>query len=254
MLYNDESGDFYQKLSKCNSEIDIEDFKSSSKNIFRYVVRNKDPLLIKSHSDQAGSIIIVPLMIRGRVFGVLTLVKSSGNVEFSDSDLKFVMSLARRLSLNIENNILYESTYSNLMDTFRSLTASIQARDHYTESHSIRVTSLSAQIAEEMGCEMKDCESLRIAGMLHDIGKIAIPDNILLKPGRLNSEEYLVVKSHPVIGENIIKPIMLFDSERIIIRHHHEKWTVRDTPITCTAGKYPCRAGSFQLRILSMPW
>ncbi len=190
------------------------------------VVRTKEAVLMNAgnHPSTAASFIFAPLKIRNRVFGILSLARRRNGVEFTQTDLNHIVTLTRRASLNLENNILYESTYVNLMDAFRSLVASIQARDQYTESHSVRVTRLAVKTAEVMGCSAGDIESVRISGMLHDIGKIAVPDNILLKPGRLTDEEYRVIRSHPLTGESIIKPILLFDSERIIIRHHHERW------------------------------
>ena len=146
-------------------------------------------------------------------------------------DLHHILSLTKRASLNLENKILYESIYSSMMDTLNSLISSIQARDHYTEEHSVRVTDESIRIARAMSCPEKDIESLRIAGMLHDIGKIAVPDGILLKPGKLTEEEYLIIKNHPTIGENIVKPILLLEKERRIIQCHHERWDGNGYPL-----------------------
>jgi len=108
--------------------------------------------------------------------------------------------------------------------------ASIQIRDQYTEEHSLRVTDVAIKIAHIMGLPEEEQETLRIAGALHDVGKIAIPDAILLKPGRLTAEEYEVIKTHPRHGEMILTPISLFDREREIVRHHHERWDGKGYP------------------------
>ena len=118
------------------------------------------------------------------------------------------MSRPRSIA-DLENKILYESIYFNIMDTLKSLISSIQARDHYTEEHSRRVTDEAVRLAVSLKCSPKDVESIRIAGVLHDVGKIAVPDSILLKAGKLTCEEYMIIKNHPTIGENILKPIML---------------------------------------------
>jgi HD-GYP domain-containing protein (c-di-GMP phosphodiesterase class II) len=73
-------------------------------------------------------------------------------------------------------------------------------------------------------------ESLKIAAILHDVGKIAIPDHILLKPGRLTAEEFAVIRTHSEAGEKILRPILLFDQERRIILHHHERWDGKGYP------------------------
>jgi HD-GYP domain-containing protein (c-di-GMP phosphodiesterase class II) len=85
------------------------------------------------------------------------------------------------------------------MDTLRSLISSIQARDAYTEEHSERVTGEALRLAAFLNCSATDLESLRIAGILHDLGKIATPDGILLKKGRLTDEEYTVIKNHAAV-------------------------------------------------------
>jgi putative nucleotidyltransferase with HDIG domain len=168
--------------------------------------------------------------MRGQVFGVIALSGKSNEHVYTERDLYYIQSIANRASLNIENRLLYESLYMNLLSTFQSLVTSIQARDHYTEEHSMRVRDLSVKIAEVMNCYPDEIELLRIAATLHDVGKIAIPDDILLKPGKLTEEQFDVIKKHPVIGENILKPLPILETERLIIRHHHERWDGRGYP------------------------
>ncbi|MBN2397374.1 MAG: HD domain-containing protein [Deltaproteobacteria bacterium] len=198
--------------------------------LFREVITTKEPILVGPDTAFPTSVICAPLMIRGRVFGVLSLHGKKGGGSFNRSDLKHIRTLTRRASLNMENKLLYESVYANITDTFQSLVASIHRRDHYTKRHSANVTALAATTAEKCGCSEQKIQSLRIAAMLHDIGKIAIPDNILLKEGRLTDGEYDVIKGHPIIGEEILKPVMLMNTERKIIRHHHERWDGRGYP------------------------
>lgn len=194
-------------------------------------VRRKEPLLLNLIDNAVFSTVIcAPLKMRGQVFGVIVLLGKSNENVYTERDLYYVQSIANRASLNIENRLLYESLYTNLLSTFQSLAKSIQARDHYTEEHSVRVMNLATKIAEVMACTSGEIESLRIAATLHDIGKIAIPDNILLKPGRLTNEEFDIIKSHSVTGENILKPLPILDTERLIIRHHHERWDGKGYP------------------------
>lgn len=194
-------------------------------------VRRKEPLLLNLIDNAVfSSVICAPLKMRGQVFGVIVLSGKSNEHVYTERELYYVQSIANRASLNIENRLLYESLYMNLLSTFQSLAKSIQARDHYTEEHSIRVNNLAVKIAEAMDCTSGEIESLRIAATLHDVGKISIPDNILLKPGRLTDEEFDIIKKHPVIGENILKPLPILDTERLIIRHHHERWDGKGYP------------------------
>jgi putative nucleotidyltransferase with HDIG domain len=178
-------------------------------------------------------------MIRNSILGILSIRKKKNRGIFNKKDLHHILSLTKRASLNLENKILYESMYSNIMDTLKSLISSVQARDHYTEEHSRRVTDTSLKIAVQMNCSMKDMESLKIAGILHDVGKIAVPDSILLKPDKLTLEEYLIIKNHPTIGENILNPVMLLDKERKIIQCHHERWDGKGYPLGIAGNEIP---------------
>jgi len=193
--------------------------------ILKDAARRKEPLLRNIIKDTVySSVICSPLKIRDQVFGIIALSGKSNEHVYTERDLYYIQSIANRASLNIENRLLYESLYTNLLSTFQSLVASIQARDYYTEEHSIRVMNIVITTAEAMSCSPSEIESLKIAATLHDIGKISIPDNILLKPGRLTTYEFDIIKKHPVIGENILKPLPILDTERSIIRHHHERW------------------------------
>jgi putative nucleotidyltransferase with HDIG domain len=202
------------------------------KQIFHEVVEKKEALILHSseHPEIAPSLICAPLMIRDNIFGILCIRKKINHELFTTKDLHYIVSLTKRASLNLENRLLYESIYSNVLDTFKAIVASVQVRDQYTEEHCFRVTMMSEKIARGLHCTEQEIESLKIAGMLHDVGKIAIPDNVLLKPDRLTFEEFTVIKSHPEIGERILKPMLLFDRERDIVLHHHERWDGKGYP------------------------
>ncbi len=124
--------------------------------------------------------------------------------------------------MNLENKILYQSIYFNIMDTLKSLISSVQMPDHYAEQRSQRVADISLKIAVQMVCSTKEMESLKIDGILHDVGKIAVPDSILLKPDKFTAEEFIIIKNNPTIGENIFLPVILLEKERKIIQSHHE--------------------------------
>ncbi len=227
LLYDVENNRFNAKTLRSTSlELYRHVILPSLSNIFREVIRTKEPLLLNSDEQNqiTNSLICVPLMIRNNAFGVLTISKKKSGVEFTEKELSYVVTLSKRASLNLENKILYESAYTNIMDTFNSLTTSIQARDNYTQEHSIRVTELAVKTARVLNFPPQEIESLKVSGMLHDIGKIAVQDRILLKSGTLTEEELAIMKEHPVIGESILKPVLLFDHEIHAIRHHHERW------------------------------
>lgn len=104
-----------------------------------------------------------------------------------------------------------------------NLTAMIEAKDYYTSGHSDRVAELAYLIAKQMGYDKSFCDKLHIGAHLHDIGKIGIPDGILLKSSKLTSEEFAVIKTHSVIGYDILKNNPELGDIPLIIRHHHER-------------------------------
>jgi response regulator RpfG family c-di-GMP phosphodiesterase len=233
LLYDAETDRFNPKVIKSPYfELYRHVILTSQNNLFRDVIRKKEPLLLhtEDHAKATNSLICVPLMVRKNIFGILTVSGKKSGVEFSEKDLSYVITLTKRASLNLENKILYESAYSNIMDTFHSLTTSIQSRDNYTQEHSLRVTELSVKTADVLDFPHHELESLKIAGMLHDVGKIAVPDKILLKSSKLTAKEFVLMKQHPLVGENILKPVLLFDHEINAIRHHHERWDGRGYP------------------------
>lgn len=227
LLYDKEYRKFYPKAQKG------EDYGFYGANtistltaVYQEAIDKKDAVMVHSDSDPflAPSLICAPLLIHGSVLGILSIRKKDTGVLFTKNDLHQVLSLAKRASLNLENKLLYESMYGNLTSTFMALVAAIQVRDHYTEEHSRRVTETSVTIAQKMGLPPTEVERLRIAALLHDLGKISIPDDVLLKPGKLTNEEFAVIKQHPVTGEEILRHVSLLDDERIIVRAHHERW------------------------------
>src|ERR1700742_140841 len=104
-----------------------------------------------------------------------------------------------------------------------SLAASIEAKDPYTHGHCERLSNYSVALGKKLGMSDELCMALRKGGIVHDIGKVAVPERILLKPERLTPEEWYIMKQHPAVGERICAPLRSFRSVLPIIRHHHEK-------------------------------
>jgi hypothetical protein len=106
--------------------------------------------------------------------------------------------------------------------TVRSLASAVDAKDKFTSGHSERVQRIAVDIGRQLHCSEKDLEALEWGGLLHDIGKIGVPDAVLLKQDKLTKDERIVMNQHPVKGEEIIKPVQRLGPELPIIRHHHE--------------------------------
>ncbi|MBL4937213.1 HD-GYP domain-containing protein [Clostridium sp. YIM B02515] len=125
---------------------------------------------------------------------------------------------------------LYLESKNQYIQTVDTLMHAMEARDKYTEGHSRRVSEISTMIAKQLKYDDLKTERIRIASLLHDVGKIGIDDGILNKPGRLTKEEYETIKSHPEIGYNILKDIKNLEDILPIIRNHHERYDGKGYP------------------------
>ena len=188
------------------------------------------PLLISENNNgnrlpkSILSAMVVPLKIRGKVFGVLLASVNTGEKRFAEKDLYYLSFMTQSAANAIENLALYENIYQNLFATLYAFVNALEARDLYTRQHSSRVTGIALILGKKLGCTSEQLEILNFAGHLHDIGKIGIRDEILLKPGKLTTEEFKKIKEHPVIGANILEQMGLWENERVIIRCHHERF------------------------------
>jgi len=127
-------------------------------------------------------------------------------------------------------------------DVILSLGHSIEAKHSLTDRHSDRFADCAVQLGKSLGMSQGDLEELRLACLLHDIGKVAVPDSILLKPGRLNPQETEILRQHPVIGEQICAALKLFRPILPIIRHHHERMDGSGYPDGLAGEEIPLKA------------
>lgn len=118
----------------------------------------------------------------------------------------------------------------NYKDTIQALVHALEARDQYTADHSDVVAEWAMETGRRLGMDEDQLRDLELGAILHDIGKVAVPDDILNKPGRLTDEEFEVMKSHTVVGERILKPIGFLENVAPIVRHEHERWDGRGYP------------------------
>ena len=128
-----------------------------------------------------------------------------------------------------------------------SLARSIEAKHSLTDGHSDRLAECAAQLGESLDLTEQDLEELRLACLLHDIGKLAVPDTILLKPGRLNAQETEIIRQHPVTGEQICAPLKSLRPILPIIRHHHERMDGTGYPDGLYGEEIPLKARILQV-------
>jgi putative nucleotidyltransferase with HDIG domain len=166
----------------------------------------------------------VPLQLRDHPIGVITVVRESPARPFTEDDEMLLGSIGAQVAVAIENyrlNLDVERTY---LETILALALAVEAKDPYSAGHSKRVGFYASKIGEEMGLDPETLRTLNDAGILHDIGKIGIKDEILLKPGALTPEERKIMQQHSVIGEAIVKPVRSLAHVVQLVRHHHERF------------------------------
>ena len=168
------------------------------------------------------NLIAVPMINEDAVIGTMIgLNKRVG--EFDSVDLKLINSIANQAAGFLANNRLYADLQDLLMGVLHALTSSIDAKDPYTCGHSQRVALISKRLAEIQGFEAEKVQQVYLSGLLHDIGKIGIPESTLCKDGRLTDAEYEDVKRHPAVGAKILGGIRQLDEMIDGILHHHER-------------------------------
>jgi len=124
-------------------------------------------------------------------------------------------------------------------DLIEGIVAAMDARDPYTARHSERVSDIAQQICQKLRLSESETEMIHIAAHLHDIGKIGVPDFVLLKSSALTDDEWDLMKRHSEIGFQILKKITGFSEVALIVRHHHERWDGKGYPLGLTAGNIP---------------
>ncbi|MGB9621317.1 MAG: HD domain-containing phosphohydrolase [Brevinematia bacterium] len=214
------------------------------KGIAGYVARTSKPLVVndiskfpdfyKAVDEKSGfltrSVLATPIKPLNKVVGVFEAINKIDGKEFSIEDLEILNFISEVVGINIVNSLLYKRLDEVMGNVIESLITALEARDEYTKGHSYRVQIFSVKIANAMGLDSKYVKRVAFAAILHDIGKIGVPDNVLRKPEKLTDEEFEIIKKHPVIGYNILKHID--DIEDILdgIKYHHERFDGRGYP------------------------
>ena len=198
-----------------------------------------DPLVLNRKATDSPTwfysdvreIISVPIREGNRIFGWLLALNHSGATEITNSEAEFgtveaclMASVATILGIHCGNIALYHEQSEFFGSVVRALTSAIDAKDPYTCGHSDRVARLAVCIARQLGCSSEDMNTIYLSGLLHDIGKIGIDDNVLRKPGPLTPAELEHIKTHPELGYRILEGVKQLDKVLPVVRHHHEAW------------------------------
>lgn len=164
-----------------------------------------------------------PLIARGECIGVLT-VDGYKTHQFNPADAQLVSSFAIHAGIALENARLLEEAEDAYVQTVSALASAIDVRDSYTSGHSQRLAELAVRIGQQMGCDPQELEDIRWGALLHDIGKIGVPDEILRKPSSLEEHEMEIIRQHPEIGARIVEGVKNLAAVAPIIRAHQERF------------------------------
>jgi HD-GYP domain-containing protein (c-di-GMP phosphodiesterase class II) len=168
-----------------------------------------------------GRYAVAPFDVDGRVGCLVALVERE---DFGERELALLGGLAQQAKLAIANASSYEGLERTFVSTVEALANALEANDEYTSDHARWITDLSLRVGRELGLDERELKCLELGALLHDIGKIGIPSDVLAKPGRLTAAERELVQTHPELGERIIAPIDRLQVVRPIVRHCHERW------------------------------
>jgi putative nucleotidyltransferase with HDIG domain len=248
-LVDESSGDLVMQVSTDQAKLGNDLFRvPSGKGIIGHVVNTgetiitndttSDPRHYKEVDQKSGlvtrAILAVPLQARTVVLGRergTTEEKTIGGLEvinkregqFNDFDAKWLQTLASQVATVLEIAQLYSEANELFVNVIRALSAAIDAKDTYTEGHSQRVSEFSVEIAREINLPAETIYHIQVGCLLHDVGKIGIPDSIIRKPGMLSPEESLRMQEHPSIGIKILREVRLLHTEMTSVAEHHER-------------------------------
>jgi diguanylate cyclase (GGDEF)-like protein len=171
--------------------------------------------------DPTASYAVAPLVV-GKRGGCIVAALPQG--DFGERELRLLGGLAHQARLAIANASNYEGLERSFVSTVEALANALEANDEYTSSHARWITDLALRVGREIGLGERELKRLELSALLHDIGKIGIPSEILSKPGRLTADERAIMETHPELGERIIAPIERLQEVGVIVRHCHERW------------------------------
>jgi diguanylate cyclase (GGDEF)-like protein len=189
--------------------------------------REYEPTIGRKAPVPGGRYAVAPFSVDGRAGFLAALVERE---DFGERELALLDGLAQQAKLAIANASSYEGLERTFVSTVEALANALEANDEYTSTHARWITDLSLRVGRELGLDERALKCLELGALLHDIGKIGIPSDVLSKPGRLTAAERTLVQTHPELGERIIAPIDRLQAVRPIVRHCHERWDGQGYP------------------------
>jgi HD-GYP domain-containing protein (c-di-GMP phosphodiesterase class II) len=257
LLVDEQKHQLYFEVALGDREEEIKTiFLNFGEGIAGWVVQHGEPLIVNSPEkdprffkgvDQrtefkTRSIICVPVKVKEKTMGVLEAINKQRKGRFNKEDLSLLTSLADQVAIALDNSRLYQELEEMFFQTAESLADAIEKRDPYTGGHTQRVTIYSQAIAKFLQLRPLEKKWLKIASVLHDIGKIGIEDHILKKPEQLSPEEFNMIKRHSDMGAEIIEHVRQLRESIPGVKYHHEQVNGKGYPAGLRGGEIPLLA------------
>jgi len=222
-----------------------ERYAPGSYQFYQHILEQNTPIVISSDNpdlsdgerktlfiDMANTLCLIPLRVGSRAIGILILGEARSKVRepFSPDKIRLSHSIGDQAASALYRVELFMHLQESYLETVLVLANAVDAKDTYTANHAQLVAKMALVIGAEMGMTEHEMEGLRYGAILHDIGKIGVPDAILQKPSRLNPTEWAQMRQHPTIAARILAPIPYLASAAKIVRHHHEHYDGKGYP------------------------
>ncbi len=268
LMLKDESGEFIFRVARGLEKQNISEpaFQTSRSIIERVKRLGKAIVITDAQEDdrfntqnsvlalRLRSILCVPLTHKETMIGIIYVDNRLLSGAFTKDDLNLLSAIAGSAAIAIENAQLYENLQHSKQileiaydSTLEGWAKALDLRDHETEGHTRRVSSLAVRLAKALGMEDLDLVSIYRGALLHDIGKIAIPDHILHKPGPLTPEERAIMEFHPVYARDMLAEIDFLQPALEIPYCHHERWDGTGYPLGLKGTQIPLAARIFSI-------
>jgi HD-GYP domain-containing protein (c-di-GMP phosphodiesterase class II) len=194
--------------------------------------------------DIARTICLMPIKAGDLPLGILLLGESrSENREpFSPEKLRLCGSIADQAASALQRASLFSDLENAYLETVLTLANAVEAKDTYTKNHAENVSHMAVEVGKAMGLDDNLLEDLKYGGVLHDVGKIGVPDAVLKKPGKLDDDEWVLMRAHAALGSDILKPVHRLAGAAKIVRHHHERYDGHGYPDEIAGDSIPITA------------
>jgi hypothetical protein len=183
----------------------------------------RQPVMGGARRGSPGSEAAVPIWVGPELWGALDVQEDASGV-FEEADVRLLETVAHQLGAALRSAMLYEQLEQAYSATAEALGAALEAKDANTAEHARSIVVNAERVGRRLGMSGEDLRVLRYAAAFHDIGKIAVPETILNKPGPLTEAERREIERHPLVGEQILEPVEFLERVRPLVRHCHERW------------------------------